>query len=179
MPKRPGPPPLPAEVVQLRPGHRGAAEVEARRDSAPAPRPLGPPRPPGDLSPDERECWEQLAPELAHLGLLTAMDWGAFRLACEAFGLARAARREMLRRTKTGRPDRRSRAAEVLVRDRDGADRRSPAFIVWKQACEEYRRWCIEFGLTPSARVGLRPAAAGVGTERDDRADDDDDLFGT
>lgn len=179
MPKRPGPKPQPADVIELR-GNRSKLtdeQLAERRASTPAPKPLAP-KAPKDLSPVARECWQHHASELEHLGLLTVLDGAAFRLACEAYALAVAALGEMRPKKADGTPDGRKRGFEVLLRDKDHEPRRHPAFIVWKQATDEYRSWCSEFGMTPSARVGLRPGAS-VGTVADDDEDDDSAFFGT
>ena len=50
--------------------------------------------------------------------------------------------------------------AAPLIRGRDGNLVRNPAWFVHLQAMKEIRSFCGEFGLTPSARVGLGDVAA-------------------
>ncbi len=177
MPRKPGRKPLPANVVRMRgnPSDLSKAEIAAREELQP--RPLAP-RPPADLSPLERECWEVLAPELEHLGLLTHLDTISYRLLCRAYALAMASADAMRPTKADGSPDRRKKGFEVVVPDERGSVKKHPAFTEWQQATNTYLRLAIEFGLTPAARVGLRPAAA-VGTVPDDEDVDDEAFFGT
>lgn len=179
MAKKPGPRPMPADVVELH-GNRSKlskAELEERRASTPQPRPLAP-KPPSDLSPVARGVWTHHAAELEHLGLLTVLDGLSFRLACECAALALAGLASMRPTKKDGTPDARRKGYEVVIPDpAHGGFRRHPGFLIWRQAQADYRAWCGEFGLTPLSRVGLRPAAP-VGTVPDD-AEDDDAFFGT
>lgn len=185
MPRKPGPRPVSAEVIELRgnPSKLGKAAIEERRESTPKPEPLAP-KAPAELSPLARECWEHHAPELEHLGLLTRLDRGAFLFACECYALAVSALEEMRPKTKAGAPRQRGwRTYQVTTADPAHGQmlKRHPAFLVWRQAQQDYRAWCVEFGLTPSSRVGLRPKAtipAGAGDDGDD-LDDDADFFGT
>lgn len=173
--KRPGPARLPSNVLHL----HGAspADVAKRAAEEVKPHPVAPRRP-RDLSPLERECWDLHAPELDKLGLLTVLDAGAFRFACQAYAIAVEAWRSMAVRKADGSVDRRRRGIEVVTEDHvHGGLRRHPGFLVWKQATAEYRAWCSEFGLTPSARVGLRSGAP-IGSVPDDD-DNDAEFFGT
>ncbi len=178
--KRPGPMPKSAEVIALHgnPGKHSAAELEARA-AVPKARPLRP-DPPKHLSTFARECWDKHAPELEHLGLLTVLDAGAFELACESYALAREALEELRPRRRDGEPDGRTNRRTVVDVDRvhGGSLKKHPAFSVWNMATNTYRAWCQEFGLTPSARLNLRPGRAegGSGVDGDE---DDDAFFGT
>lgn len=181
--RRPGPRPHSADVIELN-GNRSklpADEIEARREATPKPQPIRAVTPPADLSTYGRECWDLHAPELDALGLLSVLDRGSFRLACETYALAREAL-EAMRPTKSdGTPDRRRKGLEVIVADKvHGGIKRHPAFLIFDSASRSYQRWCGEFGLTPSARIGLRPAAGGRPLPGDeDPADDDRSFFGT
>lgn len=184
MGKRPGPMPTPSNVVKLRgnPGDLTKAELEEREaaeDAIPA-RPLRP-QPPEHLSPYARECWDRLVPELEHLGLLTVLDGPALEFACDTYAVARYALDEMRARKSDGTPDRRTKRLEVTDRDlsHSGNTKRSPAFAAYMQASAQFRAWCIEFGLSPSARASLRPGAVGRPAGEVTEDDDDDAFFGT
>jgi P27 family predicted phage terminase small subunit len=168
--------PLPTNVVRMR-GNRSQlteAELEERERSEVKPHPVAPRRPAG-LSSDARACWDALAPELDRLGLLTVVDGQSFALACESYALAVQALREMRPRKADGTLDGRRKGREVVVPDMNhGGMKRHPAFVAYKQAVDDYRAWCREFGLTPSARVGLRSGAP-IGSVPDD--DEDDSAF--
>lgn len=184
MPSKPGPTPKSADVIELD-GNRGKlskAEIERRRASEVKARPLRL-RAPADLSPLELECWNLHAPELQRLGLLSVLDAGSFRFACTAYALAISSLLELRPKRKDGEPDKRKKGLSVVDVDRihGGGLKKHPAVEVYFRAADQYRRWAIEFGLTPSARIGLRPAAGAASAgDSDDGADDDDDFdFGT
>ena len=182
MGRKPGPPPLGADVIELL-GNRSklsAEEIEDRRAREVKARPLHL-DPPKHLSPFARECWDKHAPELESLGLLTVLDAGSFELACECYGLARQALEDMRPRRADGEADARThrRVTTDVDKGHAGNLRKHPAFSVFNMAQNSYKAWCIEFGLTPSSRVSLRPGRAGGLTADDGGADGDDAFFGT
>lgn len=179
--RKPGPKPHSADVIEIG-GNRSKLskeEIERRREAEVRARPLHL-DPPAHLSPFARECWERHAPELESLGLLTVLDAGSFEMTCEAYALARQALEEMRPRKADGTADQRTHRREVIDVDKGHAGnlRKHPAFSVWNMAQNSYLAWCREFGLTPSARVSLRPGA-GAGTPGAAGESDDDDFFGT
>lgn len=167
-------------VVGGNPSKLTEAELAARREEEAAvrPAPLRPTKPAG-LSKVAGECWDRHAPELERLGLLTKMDAGAFVLACESFALAMEALGELRPRKADGTIDRRKRGLEVVAVDRahGGMLKKHPAVAVYLQASGDYRRWCAEFGLTPAARMGLRPARSAPGGAAGGEGDGDGDGF--
>lgn len=174
--------PTSADVIELRgnPSKLTAAEIEARRANEVKARPLRP-KAPADLAPLERECWDLHAPELERLGLLAVLDAGAFRFACSSYMIARTALETMAPTKADGTPDARRKGVVVVDVDHGhgGQTKKHPAVAVYFQAVKDYRAWATEFGLTPSSRIGLRPAAGrGAGADSSD-ADDDDFDFGT
>lgn len=174
--------PTPSNVVELRgnPGDLTKAEIEARRaaEEALPTRPLRP-KPPEHLSKFAREGWDRLVPELEHLGLLTTLDALSLELACEAYAAARSALEEMRPKKSDGTPDRRKKGLETTDVDlgHSGNSKQSPAFRSFTQASNVFRAWCVEFGLSPSARASLRPAAGARGPGEVSSDDDDDDAF--
>lgn len=180
--RKPGPLPHSADVIELG-GNRSklsAEEIERRRESEVKARPLHL-DPPEHLSPFARECWQQHAPELEALGLLTVLDAGSFTLACETYALAREALEAMRPKKADGTADGRTHRREILEVDRGhgGQLRKHPAFSIYNMAQNAYRGWCAEFGLTPASRISLRPAAHGGAISEGDGADGDDAFFGT
>jgi phage terminase small subunit len=179
MAKKPGPKPLPANVIRMT-GNRSElseAELAEREQVKPEPRTS---RAPKDLSALERECWELHAPELERLALLTVLDPVSFRLlVCQPYEMAVLSRDAMRPRKADGSIDRRKKGLEVVIADEQhGGLRRHPAFLTWRQSIESYRAGCALFGLSPADRVGLRPNAP-VGAPLDDDEDDDSAFFGT
>lgn len=183
MPKRPGPRPHSAAVIELH-GNASklsseelAARLEAEQ-SIPKARPLRLDVP-ADLTHYARECWKIHAPELERLGLLAALDSGAFVLLCETYAVAREALDSMRPSKSDGTPDARKTRLDVLDVDRvhGGQKKRAAGAATFLQAAAQYRAWAVEFGLTPSARLGLRPAARTPARDEGGAADDDDGAF--
>lgn len=154
---RPGPAPLPSNVVALRgnPGKR-------HRDPEPAPVDAGL-DPPDHLTPGARAFWKKHAPEVARLGMLTVNDVPTFSLLAEAWAAVLAAKVELV--PKKGMNLR------VTTTDRahGGEKRKHPAWQIYRDAVAQYLGLAREFGFSPSSRVGL-PAVGADG-------DEDDDLF--
>lgn len=169
--------PVNLHLVNGNPSKLSKEELEKREAEEIHPHPVAPRRP-ADLSPLERECWDMHAAELDRLGLLTILDAGAFRLlVCQPYEIARSSMLAMRPTKADGTPDRRKKGITVVIVDEEGVTRRNPAMMPWKAAITEYRAGCREFGLTPAARVGLRPSAP-IGTQPGDGEDEDDAFFG-
>lgn len=155
---KPGPRPQPTNLVLLRgnPGKR-------TRPEEPKPAPVVDTKPPAGMSADAEKLWKRLAPELSRVGLLTIADTVALESLCELYSLRCAA----LRSIKRGR------GYVVLTADRahGGEPRRHPALLILKQFDDSFRAWAKEFGMTPSARVGLPGPGGGDGDEDDDLLD--------
>lgn len=151
-----GPKPQASNVVELRRGQ--AAATKRKPDVQPAP---VAPAMPDWLSADGKKAWSELSAELERTGLLTKVDGPSLGLACEDLAIARTALRSL----------RRGSGYNVTTADRahGGEPRRRPELMIYRQHADAFRAWAKEFGLTPSARVGL-PAPG-------DDGDEDDDLF--
>jgi phage terminase small subunit len=108
------------------------------------------------------------------------LDAGSFRFACASYALAVTALGEMRHRKEDGSIDRRRKGFVLTEVDRvhGGMLKTHPAFRAYMQAVKDYRAWCVEFGLTPSARLGLRPGAQPPMPGADEH-EDDDEFFGT
>jgi len=101
-----------------------------------------PPDKPNDLSEFASELWDQVVDELQRLEILKPIDAAALTLACETWARAKTAQavlneRGMTYTTPTG-----------FVRIR-------PEVRIVVEAGREFRSWCSEFGLTPSAEGHL------------------------
>ena len=170
-------------LVNGNPSKLSDEELEARRqeEAALRPAPLRPKKPEW-LSKYGAEAWDAHVAELERLGLLTRLDVGAFALAMESLAVARYALEDLRPRKADGTPDRRSKGLATTEVDRAHGLmlKKHPSIAVFLQASGEYRRWCSEFGLTPSARLGLRPARSS-GSATGGTGDDDglDELLGT
>jgi P27 family predicted phage terminase small subunit len=98
-------------------------------------------RPPwlSDLAAEE---WDRTAPHLAAMGIVTEADLPSFAVYCEAVARWR-------------------RLAELVAQSppvvsRDGAVVKNPVYSQVRDAAIEVRLFAREFGLTPSARAGIR-----------------------
>lgn len=156
--RKPGPRPQPTRVRELN-GNPGKRKIKAE----PVPDDAST-KSPGHLSPKAADFWKAHAGQLSRLGLLTVSDVESFGFCCEAWAAAQSAKSELRASAKA--------ELKLLTEDKaHGGDLRThPAWRVYRQAEASYLVWAKEFGLTPSARVGL-PAP--------DDDDEDDDIFDT
>jgi P27 family predicted phage terminase small subunit len=120
----------------------------------------GPVERPEYLSADAAAKWDQLAPHLESMGVLTGADTDLLAAYCECYARWRrlvklAASSPPVFRGKTDSPD------------GEPTFKRNPLWSQVKDAEAALRVLAREFGLTPSARAGLRGAPpAGDAAER-------------
>jgi P27 family predicted phage terminase small subunit len=111
---------------------------------------------PEELSDEARALWDQLAPGLIRVGVLTTWDVPAFVIVCEALARYRAATKLV-------------NGSALLVQGPNGLVK-NPALMVQREAEMTFAQYGARFGLTPSDRSQLkvdRPGAgAGSGAER-------------
>lgn len=133
---RRGPAPAPTSLKLVRGDER-------RRINLDEPRPLpGPIERPGYLSKLAVEEWDRVAPHLEAMHTLTAADTTALACYCEAVARWRT-------------------LAEIVAKSppviqREGLLVKNPAYSQARDAAIEVRMFAREFGLTPSARAGIR-----------------------
>ena len=89
-----------------------------------------------------RAFWDEHAPELERLQILTGVDAPAFRLMAEAYAIAIEAAAEL-------------RHDGFTVEGRDG-EKKNPVASVWRDNAALFKSLAGEFGMTPSARARLR-----------------------
>lgn len=159
-----GPPPKPTalKMAQGNPGKRALNREE------PAPRLLGA----HELQPSEaleeplaRKAWEQLAPELQRLGLLTVIDRHALAEYCLAYAERMAAQRDI---DELGR---------ILVHEKeDGTSYHypNPAVKQRDNAIRRMKDWGARFGLSPADRARIH-----VTPPEDDEVARQQAFFGT
>ena len=135
---RSGPAPTPTALRVLR-GETRPSRINA---AEPRPRELAPARP-GWLSPYAVEEWDRIAPDLAAMGAVKAVDATAVGAYCEAVARFRAACESVA-------------VLGAMITDRDGDDRKNPAVGLARDASVEVRMWARELGLTPAARQPLK-----------------------
>jgi P27 family predicted phage terminase small subunit len=133
---RRGPAPQPTRLKLL----KGVKPGRINRDEPiPLDRAINRPAWLSDLASEE---WDRVAPHLVAMGTVTDADLSAFAVYCEA--VARWRRLAELV------------AASPPVVSRDGAVVKNPVYSQARDAAAEVRLWAREFGLTPSARAGIR-----------------------
>jgi P27 family predicted phage terminase small subunit len=134
---RRGPAPAPTGLKLVRGDER-------RRINLDEPKPLpGPVDKPGYLSPLASEEWDRVAPHLEAMRTLTAADTTALAVYCEA-----VARWRTLAQIVAKSPPVITASGGLLVKN--------PAYSQARDAAIEVRMFAREFGLTPSARAGIR-----------------------
>lgn len=111
-------------------------------DAEPIPPATGIPEPPEWLGELGMETWRKLAPGLHARGVLTEWDLDAFAVLCQAVASHRQAS-ELLNRSS------------VLIQGDRGLVK-NPALQIARDSAQVIRAFAQEFGLTPSARSGLR-----------------------
>lgn len=137
---RPGPAPKPTALRKLQgnPGKRGLNRNEPKPDADSIDKPYG-------LATHHKhvaKLWDELAPELQQLGILTNIDTMAFRLMLHHYDLAIQAVNQVQREGLTRR-------------DENNVERKNPALQIFRDNSAAYRRYAAEFGVTPSSRSRL------------------------
>lgn len=158
MKRRSGPPPQPTKIRILHgdPGKRGINRGEPKPDAAST-------TPPGWLDRAAREVWNELAPELHRLGLLTKLDRQALASACRWWALYRKAD-ATLRRGGAG--------GGLTMKTPSNGRQAAPEVQIALKSHDAAMRVFERFGVTPSERTKLvAPGTHGEG-------DDDEHLLG-
>lgn len=134
------PKPTHLKVLQGNPGCRPINENE------PKPERMGKLAPPAHLSQLAKECWDDLAPKIDRMGLLTEADDKMLEMACELYAEIRALRADI---AKLGRYQ------VVLTKTGDEMERARPAVSMLSDAERRFRGYATEFGLSPASRSRL------------------------
>ena len=138
--------PKPTAIKKLEgnPGKRPLNQLEPLPDPTP-------PTCPSWLPYQARAEWKRIVPELERLGLLTMVDRAALAGYCEAYARWMKAAKEL----KTGFTN--DELAETKE-TRDGQTiiivkrEKKPEVDIAKDALNQVKAFCVEFGLTPSSR---------------------------
>ena len=105
-----------------------------------------------------RKEWQRICPELHRLGLLTKIDRTALAGYCMAYSRWLRAERELLK------------GFTYQYIDKNFQTKRTnkPEVIIARDALNQVRAFCVEFGLTPSARARMSTLGS---TENEDPLD--------
>lgn len=143
-----GPAPRPTALKLL----HGERHKDRINTDEPTPRPVLPELP-DDVSDEVRAVWDETLAELEAMDLACAADAAALRCFCEAVVVHRKASAELA-------------STPLLTITAQGNLIRNPALPVQRDAANTIRMFAQEFGLTPSARSGIRAGKAGDGEEQ-------------
>lgn len=147
MPPRGRPPkPTALKILQGNPGKRKLNPDEPK-PSAPRKK-----RPPEHLHRYAKELWIQYVPELERLGLLSLLDTGLLEMGCSAYAEWRLAHEAL---------EEHGRIQEIIREDGSTYRQQSPEVSMAKQAYEQYRGFCNEFGLSPASRTRINGPSSG------------------
>ncbi len=89
------------------------------------------------------KLWDEYAPELERMGLLTGLDVAGLRLMLQHYQFALEAAVDV-------------RNDGLTRKDENGVERKHPAMLMFERNSEMYRKWATEFGMTPSSRTRLK-----------------------
>ena len=150
--------PRPAPLKLINGRHAGVDSGGRKVEPGPEFRRLLPLKP-MELSPIAAEHWDLIVEELARLELTKPLDAGALAALCETWARFAQAQAAL---------NRGGIFVEVDVRRGETTwteQRVHPAVRIVEAASKEYRAWCSEFGLTPSAEGRLAPRKESGGDE--------------
>ena len=143
---------MPDNVRALRGTHPERAEAKTQRKSVRLP--PSRPSPPADLVGEALAEWKRIVPALDAKGLLTKIDRGVLASYCRAWAHACKAESEL-------------EAGGMVRNDRDGNERKSPWWQVWRESTALAAMLAKELLLTPNTRLRASMPEAEDGKESD------------
>jgi P27 family predicted phage terminase small subunit len=149
-----GRPPKPTKIKILEGNRRKVAKAQLYNSKEP--KFEGVPSCPKHLTKDAKAEWRRLAPQLAQIGILTKADRGAFVAYCEAWALLKKCSKTIQQNGLT---------YDTVDKNGNRIVKMYPEVSIAFKAQDSMRRFCVEFGLTPSSRG--RMAAPGKEEEPD------------
>ncbi|MDQ0257937.1 P27 family predicted phage terminase small subunit [Evansella vedderi] len=159
----PGRLPKPVAVIEAE-GNKGRytkAELERRKELeiTPANDNINCPK---WLKGEGKKEWDRIVDELKELGLLTNLDVASLAICCDAYGKYVVATRQIKQK-------------ELLIEYVNAARQTNkvtnPLIQIATKYADMYKKYMIEFGLSPSARARL------VSATRTEEDEEDDDLL--
>lgn len=117
---------------------------EPTNPDEPLPAPIVP-APPEHVTGAALDEWNRVVPELAALGLLTRLDAAALAGYCVAYA-------------RWADAERRVAEQGAVVKSPSGFPIQNPYLGIANRALKQIKEFCVEFGLTPSARVRVKAA---------------------
>jgi P27 family predicted phage terminase small subunit len=117
------------------------------------------PEPPTFIKGYAREEWDRIAPGLALMGMLTAIDTAALASYCQSYAVWRQATEAI---NKMAASD--MLTGGLMIKTTNGNAIQNPLVGTANKAASDMVRYAAEFGMTPSARTRLNASLPG-GTE--------------
>lgn len=154
--KRRGPPPTPTKLKVLR-GNPGKRKINTEE---PQPALVDKAPPPAHLPALAQEKWREIVTELCRLELLTIVDMTGLEMACLAYQrwrdnedwVTKHGGTLVFREEQTIAEKRENKPGKIRY------VQTAPQVTAAKQACETYRAFMAEYGLSPAARTRLTGA---------------------
>ena len=143
----PAPKPTALKIIEGNPGRRPLNRAE------PKPSPIAPDCP-AWLDKVGKAEWRRIAPELERLGLLTGVDLVAMAGYCQSYSRWRACLTVL---AKEG----------LTVETSSGYLMPRPEVAIGNRALVDMRAFCVQFGLTPSARSRMQLYEPGQDDDQD------------
>jgi P27 family predicted phage terminase small subunit len=143
------PKPTHLRVVTGNPGKRPLNQ----REAAPRPAPKLP-DPPAELNADAQAEWKRVSRDLYDCGLLKGVDRIALAAYCQAVGRWQQAERALAEMAKND-----PLTGGLLIKTSNGNAIQNPIVGIANKAMADMVRYCIEFGMTPSARSRIEATA--------------------
>lgn len=103
----------------------------------------GAPMPPHFLKGEALAEWGRIVPELEKIGMLSVVDRAALTAYCQSWASFVEATEDI-------------RLRGLVVPGREGVMVKNPSVGMQRDALNQIRAWCTEFGLTPSARSRMQ-----------------------
>lgn len=127
------------KILNGNPGKRPLPQNE------PKPQPVAPKRPTW-LTGEGRKMWERLVPRLETLGLITNIDGEAFAAACQCWKTFVDCQKILKKEGLT-----------YIYTNTQGAENEvaRPQVAIGQKALDQFKGFCVEFGLTPSSRTRI------------------------
>ena len=150
-----GPKPTPTAMLKLRGSWRG--DINKNEPEAE----VGIPECPKHLDGYAKDCWDELAPMLVNMKILTVADGKAFELLCTTFSNWKRSE-EMLNKHGDVYPIRDSNNQVKYLQQ-------SPYVAMARNFGKAFKDMLCEFGLTPSARSRVIASADNQSNKADER----------
>ncbi len=116
-------------------------------------------KPPVFLNKFGKKFWKETVEELVDSGILTEVDWTAFSLCCESFGMFMEAREALYRPVD---PDTGKKGKRTLAEYLDGRNTQtSMELTTMNKAKEQFLKYANVLGLHPVARTHLNVLSPG------------------